>query len=248
VYEHTGLPTCGAGLAESVPDDHGAGLAWTRLETDGYGGGPSQSWGGLVTISNCGGSDVDNTCGAGSMTKVEAAGWNNRVWDDTPCCWNCECTAARWKVGSLSVYCGFSAWSAAGSTNKDGDQKMASYGLKAQEDGLRAELGGPDGDHSNAGIAGRGGTWTFDADVAGKFFEVHLTQTGADLKLDGATVHSIASAPADSQYRFGCATKGLGAGFTELAYRMSTASDLSTGQPVPPLTPRNLISHLTAFV
>ena len=78
------------------------------------------AWGGPVTISNCGGSDADNVCGAGTMTKAEAEGWNNRVWDDRPCCWDCECTGARWKVvADTSTFCGFSAWSAAGSTDKD---------------------------------------------------------------------------------------------------------------------------------
>jgi hypothetical protein len=80
----------------------------------------SAAWGGPVTLSNCGGSDADNVCGAGTMTKAEAEGWNNRVWDDRPCCWDCECTGARWKVvADTSTFCGFSAWSAAGSTDKD---------------------------------------------------------------------------------------------------------------------------------
>jgi hypothetical protein len=85
------------------------------------------TWSDLVTISNCGGSDADNVCGAGTMTKREAIGWNNWVWDDQPCCWNCDCNGARWKQVGLFAYCGFSAWGVAGSTNKDGGHAMASY-------------------------------------------------------------------------------------------------------------------------
>jgi hypothetical protein len=170
---------------------------------------------GPVTISNCGGSDADNVCGAGTMTKTEAGGWNNRVWDDRPCCWDCECTGARWKVVADNTFCGFSAWSAAGSTNKDGDQKMASYFLQWHAGNLKAGQGGPDDGWSDTVLQSG---LTFAADIAGKFLEVHLTQTGADLVLDGATVHSIASAPADSQYRFGCASYNNGAGYTDLAY------------------------------
>jgi alpha-tubulin suppressor-like RCC1 family protein len=175
------------------------------------------AWGGLVTISNCGGSDADNVCGAGTMTKAESGGWNNRVWDDQPCCLNCDCTGARWKVVADNTFCGFSAWSAAGSTSKDGDNKMASYMLQWHAGNLKAGQGGPDAGYSGTVIQTG---LTFAADIADKFFEVHLTQTGADLVLDGATIHSIASAPADNQYRFGCATHNNGGGFSELAYRV----------------------------
>jgi hypothetical protein len=161
---------------------------------------------------------ADNVCAAGSMTKAEGNGWNNRVWDDQPCCWNCDCTGARWKVlADGETYCGFSAWSAAGSTDKDGDFAMASYMLQWHADNLKAGQGGPGDGWSYTEIQTG---LTFAADVAGKFLEVHLTETGADLVLDGATIHSIASAPADSQYRFGCATSGNGGGFTDLAYKL----------------------------
>jgi hypothetical protein len=203
-----------AGIAEQFTDA-GAFTSGSNAVTPTPGALPT--WGGPVTISNCGGSDADNVCGSGTMTKAEAGGWNNRVWDDRPCCWDCECTGARWKVVvDTSTFCGFSAWSAAGSTDKDGDDKMASYMLQWHNVGeLKAGQGGPDDGWSQSDVQTG---LTFAADVAGKFLEVHLTQTGADLVLDGATVHSIASAPADSQYRFGCATDGNGGGFTDLAY------------------------------
>jgi hypothetical protein len=111
---------------------------------------------------------------------------------------------------------------------------MASYSLQWHTAGskLRAGQGGPDDEYSQPAIQSG---LTFAADIAGKFLEVHLTQTGADLVFDGATVHSIASAPADSQYRFGCATSGTGGGFTDLAYydtarrRCTVASDCCVG-------------------
>jgi hypothetical protein len=201
---------------------------------------PRPTSGGPVTISNCGGSDADNVCGAGTMTKAEAGGWNNRVWDERPCCWDCECTGARWKVvADKKTLCGFSAWSAAGSTDKDGNHKMASYMLQWHTLGnLKAGQGGPDDGYSAAFIQTG---LTFAADIAGKFLEVHLTETGADLVLDGATIHSIASAPADSQYRFGCATDGNGGGFTDLAYyhprataSLVTAAVLKVPHDAPP--------------
>jgi hypothetical protein len=186
------------------------------------------AWGGPVTISNCGGSDADNVCGAGTMTKAEAEGWNNRVWDDRPCCWDCECTAVRWKANSEQyLFCGFSAWSAAGETNKDGDHAMGDYMLQVAGLNIRAGNGG-----EGPPIAGwASGEWAFAADVAGKFLEVHLTQTGADLVINGVTIHSIASAPADSQYRFGCATQ-FGNGYTELAYHGLHAAPLTAFAPL----------------
>ena len=150
------------------------------------------------------------------MAKVDAGGWNSRVWDDQPCCWHCDCTGARWKLAAHAApICGFSAWSAAGSTDKDGDEKMASYFLQWHAGNLKVGQGGPDDGWSNTVLQSG---LTFAADIAGKFLEVHLTETGADLVLDGATVHSIALAPADSQYRFGCASYNNGAGYTDLAY------------------------------
>ena len=50
------------------------------------------------------------------------------------------------------------------------------------------------------------------------FLEVHLTQTGADLVYDGATVQTIDLAP-QGNYRFGCSTYEHGAGFTDLSYK-----------------------------
>jgi hypothetical protein len=171
------------------------------------------------------------------MAKVDAEGWNSRVWDDRPCCWNCDCTGVRWKLAAHAApICGFSAWSAPGSTNKDGDEKMASYGLLwGNNNKLRAARGGPDEGYTTAGNIFSG--VPFAERIAGKFLEVHLTETGADLVLDGATVHSIELAPVDSQYRFGCATTGsgnwrgdeTGAGYTDLAYYARSAK-LAPGQ------------------
>ena len=92
---------------------------------------------------------------------------------------------------------------------------MASYMLQWHVGTLKVGQGGPDDGWSVADVQTG---LTFAADIAGKFLEVHLTQTGADLLLDGATIYSIASAPADSQYRFGCASYNNGAGYTDLAY------------------------------
>ena len=53
----------------------------------------------IIADSGCG-TDMPNhkdQCAPGSMVKKEGSGWNNRVWDDRQCCWNCDCTGARWK-------------------------------------------------------------------------------------------------------------------------------------------------------
>jgi hypothetical protein len=181
------------------------------------------TWSDLVTISNCGGSNTDNVCEAGTMTKREASGWNNRVWDDEPCCWNCDCNGARWKQVGLCAYCGFSAWNAAGSTNKDGNHKMASYMMyvdaSVDTSGIRVGQGGPD-DHYGAWIEPNiGGNW----DSGTSYFEVHLTETGADLLLDGVVIHSIVWGPDSyNQYRFGCASRYPNTGYTDLQYHFGS--------------------------
>jgi hypothetical protein len=148
------------------------------------------------------------------MTKKEVTGWNNRVWDDQPCCWNCDCNGARWKQVGTHAYCGFSVWDAAGSTNKDGNNQMASYMLYTTSSTLRVGQGGPDIGYSEPNI--QGGYQLVSQGAT--FFGVHLTETGADLLLDGVVIHSIVRGPADSQYRFGCATHPQNAGYTDLQY------------------------------
>ena len=189
---------------------------------------PAAPWSPLVTISNCGGSAADNVCGAGTITKKEATGWSNRVWDTKECCHNCACTGARWKVPASStgmhLYCGFSAWNAAGSTNKDGDYKFATYSLdQPSNNRLYHGQNGPDGSWMSAPIIGNNGitsgTAAYYTNVdRTKYYEVHLTSTGADLKFNGNKIHTIALAPTDTKYRFGCAIKQTNAGITDLAY------------------------------
>jgi hypothetical protein len=187
-------------------------------------------WSGLVTISNCGGSDADNVCGTGTMTKKEGIGWNNRVWDDQPCCWNCDCNGARWKQVGLFAYCGFSAWDAAGSTNKDGNHKMVSYMFYAisaattSANNLRAGQGGPDDGFTEPWV---GDVGAFQ--LGPSFFGVHLPETGADLLLDGVVVHSIVRIPFgvtnsgwNNQYRFGCASFDPNTGYTDLQYHFGS--------------------------
>ena len=181
--------------------------------------GPGTGWSDLITISDCG-NDGTNTCGAGSMTKLEAAGWNNRVWDDRPCCWNCPCTGARWNTAvSDHVYCGFSSWDDAGSTDPNADWTTLSYGV-GNHGSVRVNQGGP-------GAA----TWS-DADIEpqvtyeeGSFLEVHLTQTGADIWVNGVMRHSIHRAPTASQYRFNCGGDEQNSGYTDLAYLTSPNGD-----------------------
>ena len=185
------------------------------------------AFGPLVTISNCN-SAAENVCGAGTITKKEISGWNNRVWDTKECCHNCACTGARWKVPASStgmhLYCGFSAWNAAGSTNKDGDYKFATYSLdQPSNNRLYHGQNGPDGSWMSAPIIGNNGitsgTAAYYTNVdRTKYYEVHLTSTGADLKFNGNKIHTIALAPTDTKYRFGCAIKQTNAGITDLAY------------------------------
>merc|ERR1711871_1519656 len=73
---------------------------------------PPPQWGSPVTISDCGDSS-HAVCGPGTMTRTKTGlgngGWNHRVWDNQPCCHNCPCTGARWKVPQTlqaGVYCG----------------------------------------------------------------------------------------------------------------------------------------------
>ena len=200
---------------------------------------PALGWSDPVTISNCGDSDADNVCAAGTMTKTEETGWNNRVWDERQCCWNCECTGVRWKVpmAGVYVYCGFSAFNAAGSTDKDGAQQMGSYFLEVlgtravstQTNQLRFARGGPDAGWSETYVSPD----THNDQIS--FFEVHLTSTGADLVFGGTIIHTIDEAPADSAYRFGCATHDQSAGYSELAYGVTmsapTPRDCTTSPP-----------------
>ena len=200
---------------------------------------PPPQWIDLVTISNCGGSDADNVCAAGTMTKTEETGWNNRVWDERSCCHDCECTGVRWKVPmpNVAVYCGFSAFNAAGSTDKDGAHQMGSYFFEARNDGnpMRSSQGGPDSGWSNTPISP-----TLNNDQT-SFLEVHLTSTGADLVFGGTTIHSIDRAPADSAYRFGCATSNQNAGFSELAYYTSSSPPPGRADPCTVAGPYSLI-------
>ena len=148
------------------------------------------------------------------MTRGPHAGWNNRVWD-------------RWKVPQVlvgGVYCGFMAWNAAGSTNYDGNHAIATYALQAFQSSLRAGQGA----YTTTGFS--------EPTIAGvtkdetSFFEVHLTSTGADLKFNGNKIYTIAQAPADTKYRFACATVNPNTGFSDLAY-------FTTPAPAPPPLP-----------
>jgi len=198
------------------------------------------AFGSLVTISNCGASASDNVCGAGTITKKEAAGWNNRVWDTKECCHNCACRGARWKIPAsahgLHVYCGFSAWNAAGSTNKDGNHAFSTYGLHYvghMSHRLYYGKGGPDTGYTEGPVVHSG---SYVAGNTAKYIEVQLTSTGADLKYDGTTIYTVNQAPSDSKYRFGCALKVPNAGISDLAYYEITGGS-SAASPAPPLPP-----------
>ena len=95
--------------------------------------------------------------------------------------------------------------------NKDGNYAVLSYGLERAANKLREAKGGPDSGWSEADIAGVSPDTT-------SFYEVHLTSTGADLKFNGNTIHTINLAPTDTQYRFACATAGPNHGYTDLSY------------------------------
>jgi hypothetical protein len=151
------------------------------------------------------------------MTKNEGTPWNNRVWDDQPCCWNCDCNGARWKQVSTYAYCGFSTWS--GGTNQNGNHQFATYALYAKGSNaakLSAGQGGPGSGYTDQEISTA--DWTSSSVQEEHFFGVHLTETGANLLLDGVIVHSIALEPGDSEYRFGCATYTQNSGYTDLRY------------------------------
>ena len=118
-------------------------------------------------------------------------------------------------MAGASVRCSFSSWNAAGSTDKDGDYQMASYGLEvdgARSGQLGLSQGGPDAGYSEAPISPA----TYNDQTS--FLEVHLTSTGADLVFAGTIVHTIDQVPADSAYRFGCATHQQNAGYSDLEY------------------------------
>ena len=198
-------------------------------------------WSDLVTISNCGGSDADNICGAGTMTKTEGPGWNNRVWDDQPCCWNCDCNGARWKQVGAYAYGGFSAWNSVSggtrcsatqeeweqcpATNKDGNNRMNSYALyQSRQNNDNLNVGWLEGDWPDTGDSFKPGPpWDlWMPDTTDHVFEVRLTETGADMILDDLLVYSIAQEPVDSQYRFGYATNVQNSGYTDLQYHFGS--------------------------
>jgi len=141
----TGSPLGVYSTGVQLPNDLVVGPGTPVSAPTGGGSSPSPpAWGSLVTISNC----ASATCGAGSMTRTkDGRAWNHRVWDNQKCCHNCACTAARWKVpftgGWDFVYCGFSAWNAAGSTNAGGNHKFSSYGLYVTGGGALLCQGGP---------------------------------------------------------------------------------------------------------
>jgi hypothetical protein len=175
------------------------------------------------------------------MTKTEGPGWNNRVWDDQPCCWNCDCNGARWKQVGAYAYCGFSAWNSVHggtrcsasdeewercpATNKDGNNRMASYALyQTRENNDNLNVGWLEGSWPYTEDSIRPGPpwdlWT--PDTTDHVFELRLTETGADMFLDDLLIYSIAQEPVDSQYRFGCATNVQNSGYTDLQYHFGS--------------------------
>jgi len=193
---------------------------------------PLRVWSDLVKMQNGAYENVDHIAVHGSIKSQTGAGWNAApAIDSVACCWNCVCTGVRWKISAEHadpdyIYAGFADYERPMPTRMPtGDGHLMDIRVEFRHGGnfagsdppYRVGSTGQDSDvltYSSdwAGVSGQVG-------VAGQvpFFEIHLTETGADIYWDGKKRQTI-TRTTTGKYRFLAASYRLGSGIKDISY------------------------------